>query len=434
MNMKRFHRPSKAKPVVVLASLAAMMGATTALAGPSGQPFTNYQPSLVVTETMAVQGTFPPIGGIGPATGDTLGFVYDFAGTFAPSGTIPLQGQTLSIQQNIPTFALLGTTYGGNGTTNFAVPNLTGQAAMGTGAGPGLTPRQLGVATGSSTVTLSTAQLPAPKGGGQPFNNVQPSLPLQPLIATAGIFPSTGGNSGSASFLGQVAYFGGGFAPGGWTVANGQLLSIANNTALFALLGTTYGGDGKTTFALPDLRGRIIVGADNAQPLGASFGAESTALTAAQLQGAPVSNAQPSLAMNYLIATSGIFPSQGGGNSLSATTPTLGEIVTFAGGFAPSGWALADGELLNIADDQALFALIGTTYGGDGITTFALPDLRGRTVIGAGNGFNVGDVMGQDPITLGPANFPNAVPEPETYAMLMAGMAILAGARRRRTT
>jgi microcystin-dependent protein len=60
--------------------------------------------------------------------------------------------------------------------------------------------------------------------------------------------------------IGQIACFAFNFAPRGWAELNGQLLPIAQNTALFALLGTTYGGDGRTTFALPDLRGRMIMG------------------------------------------------------------------------------------------------------------------------------------------------------------------------------
>ena len=60
-------------------------------------------------------------------------------------------------------------------------------------------------------------------------------------------------------FIGQIIMFGGNFAPKGWAFCNGQLLKIAENTALFSLLGTSYGGDGRTTFALPDLRGRVPV-------------------------------------------------------------------------------------------------------------------------------------------------------------------------------
>ena len=60
-------------------------------------------------------------------------------------------------------------------------------------------------------------------------------------------------------FIGEVVMFGGNFAPRGWAFCNGQLLSIAQNTALFSILGTTYGGDGRSTFALPDLRGRTPI-------------------------------------------------------------------------------------------------------------------------------------------------------------------------------
>jgi microcystin-dependent protein len=66
--------------------------------------------------------------------------------------------------------------------------------------------------------------------------------------------------------------------------------------------------------------------------------------------------------------------------------PYIGEIIMFAGNFAPRDWALCDGQLLAIAQFTALFSILGTTYGGDGQTTFALPDLRGRVPMHAGNG------------------------------------------------
>lgn len=66
--------------------------------------------------------------------------------------------------------------------------------------------------------------------------------------------------------------------------------------------------------------------------------------------------------------------------------PYLGEINLFAGNFAPNGWALCNGQLLPIAQNQALFSLLGTTYGGDGQVTFRLPDLRGRVAIHRGQG------------------------------------------------
>ncbi|MBT8231407.1 MAG: phage tail protein [Saprospiraceae bacterium] len=66
--------------------------------------------------------------------------------------------------------------------------------------------------------------------------------------------------------------------------------------------------------------------------------------------------------------------------------PFLGQIVMFGGNFAPRGWALCDGQLLPISQYSALFSILGTTYGGDGRTTFALPELRGRAAMHAGNG------------------------------------------------
>jgi microcystin-dependent protein len=71
---------------------------------------------------------------------------------------------------------------------------------------------------------------------------------------------------------------------------------------------------------------------------------------------------------------------------LLAQDPFIGEIRMFAGNFAPRGWALCDGQILPISGNDALFSLLGTTYGGDGRTTFALPDLRGRAPIHAGTG------------------------------------------------
>jgi microcystin-dependent protein len=74
----------------------------------------------------------------------------------------------------------------------------------------------------------------------------------------------------------------------------------------------------------------------------------------------------------------------------------LGEIRIFAGNFAPVGWQLCDGTLLPISQYDALYALLGTTYGGDGATTFGVPDLRGRLAIGQGTGTNLTPrVMGQ---------------------------------------
>lgn len=175
------------------------------------------------------------------------------------------------------------------------------------------------------------------------------------------------------AFIGTILIWPISFAPNGWAFCNGQLLNISGNTTLFALLGTTYGGDGVTTFALPDLRGRVPVGVGqgsglSSYVLGQQAGTETVTLTTAQMpshthtatatlrglnglanqivpagntlavatsnqystnapnvdmnnnsidatiaeagSGQAHENRQPSLALNYIICLQGIFPSQ----------------------------------------------------------------------------------------------------------------------------
>lgn len=95
------------------------------------------------------------------------------------------------------------------------------------------------------------------------------------------------------------------------------------------------------------------------------------------------SNMQPSLGITYIISLYGVYPSP---SSNKGADPYVGEICMFAGNFAPQGWAFCNGQLLSIASYSALFSLVGTYYGGDGISTFALPDLRGRVPINHGQG------------------------------------------------
>lgn len=158
-------------------------------------------------------------------------------------------------------------------------------------------------------------------------------------------------------FLGEVKMFAGNFAPRGWALCEGQLLSISQNTALFSILGTTYGGDGRTTFALPDIRGRVPVGTGNGPGLspyrlGQRGGTENVTMTVLQAPSMnysvpafdsskgvtpeagsravltvgnepnttiqtrnaggnrSINNMQPNLAMNYIICLQGIFPSR----------------------------------------------------------------------------------------------------------------------------
>jgi len=91
--------------------------------------------------------------------------------------------------------------------------------------------------------------------------------------------------------------------------------------------------------------------------------------------------------------------------------PFIGQIQAFGFNFAPNGWAQCNGQLMPIAQYQALFSLLGTMYGGDGRTTFGLPDLRGRSIVGIGNGPGLnpvtqGAVGGVEAVTLSVANLP----------------------------
>jgi len=98
-------------------------------------------------------------------------------------------------------------------------------------------------------------------------------------------------------------------------------------------------------------------------------------------------------------------------NRAQAQEPFIGEIKMFAGNFAPNGWLLCEGQTLNISSNEALYSILGTYYGGDGISNFKLPDLRGRFPMGAGsasNGqnYNVGQTGGNNTVTLTTAQMP----------------------------
>jgi len=131
-------------------------------------------------------------------------------------------------------------------------------------------------------------------------------------------------------FLGEIRTFGFNFAPAGWAMCNGQLLSISQNTALFSLLGTTYGGNGVTTFSLPNFQGRVAHGVGNTSFLGTAAGGEvlvastvsniasltinrglsSQTAGTALIAGTGATNRQPTLVVNFCIALQGIFPSR----------------------------------------------------------------------------------------------------------------------------
>jgi microcystin-dependent protein len=102
--------------------------------------------------------------------------------------------------------------------------------------------------------------------------------------------------------------------------------------------------------------------------------------------------------------------------------PLLGTIILFGGNFEPRGWAFCNGQALPVTQYSALYSLLGTTYGGDGIATFHLPDLRGRVPVhaGAGTGLSprqLGETMGHETVTLSPTQVP-----PHTHDLVVANV------------
>ena len=112
---------------------------------------------------------------------------------------------------------------------------------------------------------------------------------LQGVLITSALFSGTTTvHAGIEPLIGEVQWFAGNFAPRGWAFCDGQLLAISSNSALFSILGTTYGGDGRTTFALPDVRGRVIIHEGQGpglsdRRLGSRGGSENETLTANQM-------------------------------------------------------------------------------------------------------------------------------------------------------
>ena len=150
------------------------------------------------------------------------------------------------------------------------------------------------------------------------------------------------------AFLGEIRLFSGGFAPEGWRICNGDLLPISENPMLFALLGGKYGGDGVSSFGLPDLRGRVPIGAGSGlgltpRPLSSSGGASAVALTPAQL---------PSHS-HALSVSSG-----------AAVTPTPGPAVTFGAVSEPMLFYVDTSKGSSSGVTNFAEAAISTTGGG----------------------------------------------------------------------
>lgn len=308
--------------------------------------------TLTIAGTLVTQGSF-------------AGALSLYAGNISTVGTpnIRAEGQSLSRTIYADLFAAVGTTYGSPSGSTFSVPNLAGLRVVGAEGNLG--------AINISTIALNYA------------------------VALTGIFPSTGltsdGSAGSLTspYLGQIMATTSTTLPSGWAWANGGLLNIAEHTALFSLLGTNYGGNGQTTFALPDLRGRSPIGNSSTNTVG-----NATSSTAA---------------ITFAMAREGIYPS---GSPAGDSAQFAGDILMFAfqDTALPSYLSETNGQLLAISN-TALFSLTGTYYGGNGSTNFAVPNLQDRTFILTGTA---------------------AIPEASTSVLATAVIAIGAVAWRRR--
>jgi microcystin-dependent protein len=290
-------------------------------------------------------------------------------------------------------------------------------------------------------------------GGGQSHSNISPFLTIKCLINLVGL----SGGSAPEPFMGEIRWVAyNAPAPNGWADCSGQLLPINQNQELFSILGTIYGGDGRTSFGLPDMRGRMPMDDGAGHPLGQRSGQENVALDinempvhTNQLRGTTAigsnviptiqllaqgphplanriyqdsnldqnmasesvsntgggqghQNMPPFLTIKCIIALQGTVPPRTGGG---ITNAYIGEIRWFAGNFAPSGYADCSGQLLQVEENTALFSLLGTTYGGDGRTTFGLPNMEGRMPLHDGRGpgltqYRLGQVGGTETVTL----------------------------------
>ena len=204
-----------------------------------------------------------------------LGEIRMFAGNFAPRGWAFCDGSILPISQNQALFSLLGVTYGGNGTSTFALPDLRGRVATGMGTGPGLSPVELGQSAGSQTTSLRVDQLPvhAPVATFQgALSNAVASVPVGTSTSEPLMEPVAGGTT----YLSAVSV-----TQGRNEVTVNGLYTTTAPTAPAHIGGTSVTGN--------------VTGSVTIAPVGGNQ---------------PISIAQPYLGVSFIIALEGIFPSR----------------------------------------------------------------------------------------------------------------------------
>ncbi|MGC4130385.1 MAG: tail fiber protein [Bergeyella sp.] len=248
-------------------------------------------------------------------------------------------------------------------------------------------------------------------------------------------------------YTSEISLFAFDFAPVGWAKCEGQLLQVINHLDLYSLLGNRFGGDGVKTFALPDLRGKVIIGsgagypafisegssvhqltiqempkhrhgavassenADAATPMDNFWAADTgyTQTTNSQMStkalsntggNQPHDNMSPYLSLNYCICLKGIHPTE----SFNDDEEFTGVVKALCTPLVPNNWLFCDGREVPVARYANLFSIIGYTYGGSK-DTFCLPDLRGRAAVNFGEteeltSYKLGEKAGEKEVKL----------------------------------
>jgi microcystin-dependent protein len=313
----------------------------------------------------------------------------------------------------------------------------------------------LGFSADPADASMNAQALQAVGAGGA-HENAMPFVGLTACICAGGLPPDQD-NFDPDYFIGEVRAMAFASPPPGWFAADGQPLD--GGDILGAVIGTGFSAGGATP-AVPDLRGRTPIHRSDARPLGHAGGAAEHALTLAELpthahaaraaavpgdhpspqgrtwgvQAAGLAyasdpdvtlradsvspaggalahdNLPPYLGLTLCVGAAGLFPATE--DQPASPDPFIGEVRMLAFDFAPEGWALCDGQLLDPnGQAAALFSVIGNRFGGDGATSFALPDLRGRAPLGAGQGAGLsaralGETGGAERVSLEASHLP----------------------------
>ena len=367
------------------------------------------------------------------STSVPAGSLVAYVSTAAPTGWLVADGSAVSRTTYASLFAVIGTIYGsGDGNATFNLPDLRGRVPLGAGSSSGLTPRTLGSIGG----TEQTSGIPVDLGDG-PADTSRPCSTCELSILSTAIYSSGSATTGLGGSLsdsnmppyqvltylikadnysslpaGAVLAYNGNAVPSGWVPANGTAVSRASYSSLFSAAGTRFGtGDGSATFNLPDLRSRVL--------LGSGIGSGLTSRSAAATGGNEQVTALPATsgAANSSRPNGNVFANSGANAIYSSGPATV----------ALNGTTLTDSNMppyevstyivstvsVNTLPDGVIFPTAATAIPSGWVradgSTSGVPDLRGRYVVGSGQGSGltnrvVGSTGGQENITAYPAS------------------------------